>query len=150
MVKPVSEQGRKAVVLMADDSADQVDLVREAFAQCNAQVDLHHAAGGEQALAFLRHEPSYENAPRPDLLLLDIHMPRMDGYEVLTQVRADPAFHSLPVVVLSTSSEAADVRRMYALGCSSYMAKPVKFERLVEAVRQIDAYWFKVVLLPPK
>lgn len=149
MVKPVSEQARKAVVLMADDSADQADLAREAFVQCNARVDLHHVDSGEQCLAFLRREAPYGKAPRPDLLLLDIHMPRMDGYEVVERIRADPALRSLPVVVLSTSSDAADVRRMYALGCSSYMTKPVRFERFIEAMQQIEAYWFKLVLLPP-
>lgn len=149
MVKPVSEQARKAVVLMADDSADQVDLAREALAQCNARVELHHVDGGEQCLAFLRREAPYDNAPRPDLLLLDIHMPRMDGYEVMERIRADAALRSLPVVVLSSSADAGDVRRMYALGCSSYVTKPVRFERYVEAMRQIDAYWFRLVLLPP-
>jgi CheY-like chemotaxis protein len=148
MVKPVFEQTRKPVVLMADDSADQADLVREIFAQCNDRVELHHVDSGDHCLAFLRHEAPYGKAPRPDLLLLDIHMPRVDGYEVMEQLRADPALHSLPVVVFSTSSDAADVRRMYALGCSSYMTKPVEFERLIEAVRGIDAYWFRLVLLP--
>ena len=149
MVKPVSEQGRKAVVLMADDSADQADLVREAFAQCNTRLDLHHVVSGEQCLAFLRRQHPFERAPRPDLLLLDIHMPRMDGYEALEQIRADSALRSLPVVVLSTSSDASDVKRMYALGCSSYIPKPVKFERLVETMRGIDTYWFQLTLLPP-
>lgn len=150
MVKPVSEQqGRKAVVLMADDSADQADLVREAFFQCDARVEVHHVDTGDKCLAFLRHQSPFEDAPRPDLLLLDIHMPRMDGYEALVHIRADAELRLLPIVVFSTSADAADVKRMYVSGCNSYMTKPVKFERLVEAMRQLDAYWFKMILLPP-
>ena len=106
MVKPVSEQIRKPIVLMAEDSADQFDLMVEAFDQCNARVELHHVEAGDQCLAFLRRHPPFGKAPRPDLLLLDINMPRVDGYEVMEQLRADPALRDL-VRFLQQQAQAA-------------------------------------------
>lgn len=148
MTRPVFQQGRSAVVLLAEDNMDHAFLMREAFEETGLRVELHQVESGDRCLAFLRRQPPYQDAPRPDLLLLDIHMPRMDGYEVMEEISRDPALRSLPVVVLSTSSERHDVRRMYSLGCASYLTKPVGFEAFAEAVRLLAAYWFGLVILP--
>ena len=147
-VQPLSGQARNAVVLMAEDNPDHVFLTRESFDAARLRVDLHHVETGDACMAFLRREPPYENAPRPDLILLDIHMPRMDGYEVMEEISKDEALRSLTVIVLTTSADLLDVNRMYALGCSSYMTKPVDFKTFSDAVRQMAGYWFDLVILP--
>jgi two-component system, chemotaxis family, response regulator Rcp1 len=145
---PLTAQAHRAVILMAEDDADHVFLMREAFAEAKLRIDLHHVESGDQCLAFLRRQPPYENAPRPDLLLLDLHMPRVDGYEVMQQIAADPALRMLTVIVLTTSASPADVDRMYALGCKSYLTKPVDFEAFAAAIKQLTDYWFDLVILP--
>jgi two-component system, chemotaxis family, response regulator Rcp1 len=147
-VQPLAAQAHRAVILMAEDNPDHVFLMREAFAEAKLHVDLHHVESGDLCLAFLRRLPPYENAPRPDLLLLDLHMPRMDGYEVMQEIAADPDLRLLTVIVLTTSATAADVDRMYALGCKSYLAKPVDFEGFAGMVKQLAGYWFELVILP--
>jgi len=147
-VQPLAGQTHRAVILMAEDNPDHVFLMREAFTEAKLRVDLHHVESGDQCLAFLRRVPPYEDAPRPDLLLLDLHMPRMDGYEVMQEISADPALRSLTVIVLTTSATAADVNRMYALGCKSYLTKPINFDGFAGMVRQLTGYWFDLVILP--
>ena len=101
-------------------------------------------------MAFLRKQPPYADAPTPDLILLDLNMPVMDGREVLAEIVNDEALRHLPVVVLTTSYEAEDVHKMYQLRCNSYITKPVDFEKFVEAVRKLEDYWLTVVVLPGK
>jgi two-component system, chemotaxis family, response regulator Rcp1 len=144
----LAAQAHRAVILMAEDNLDHVFLMREALAEAKLRVDLHHVESGDLCLDFLRRLPPYENAPRPDLLLLDLHMPRMDGYEVMQEIAADPSLRSLTVIVLTTSATAADVDRMYALGCKSYLTKPVEFDGFAEMVKQLAGYWFDLVILP--
>jgi CheY-like chemotaxis protein len=148
MVQPIAQQSRKAVVLAAEDDPDHLFLVTESLQEARVQVDLHHVATGDQCLAFLRRQPPYENAPRPDLVLLDMHMPRMGGMEVMEVIDRDPALRCFPVIVLSTSAELSEVNRMYELGCSSYVTKPVDFVRYIEMVGQLANYWFELVVLP--
>jgi len=147
-VQPLAVQAHRAVILMAEDNLDHVFLMREAFTEAKLRVDLHHVESGDQCVAFLRRLPPYENAPRPDLLLLDLHMPRMDGYEVMQEISADPGLRSLTVIVLTTSATAADVDRMYALGCKSYVTKPIDFDGFAGMVRKLTGYWFDLVILP--
>jgi len=146
--QPLAAQAHRAVILMAEDNLDHVFLVREAFAEAKLHVDLHHVESGDQCMAFLRRVPPYENAPRPDLLLLDLHMPRMDGYEVMREISADPQLRSLTVIVLTTSATAPDVDRMYALGCKSYLTKPIDFDGFAAMIKQLTGYWFELVILP--
>lgn len=140
---------RPAVVLLVEDNEDHVFLTRESFAAARVRVDLHHVETGDQALRFLRRQPPYENAPWPDLVLLDLHMPRMNGYEVMQEISADPELQSLVVVVLTTSADEVDVQRMYALGCRSYLVKPISFEEFTRMVARLGDYWFELVVLPP-
>jgi CheY-like chemotaxis protein len=109
---------------------------------------LHVAENGESALAFLRREGSYGDAPRPDLVFLDLNLPRLDGREVLAQVKADPKLRSIPVVVLTTSDAEEDVLRSYDLHANAYVTKPVDFAAFLAAVRQVDEFFLTVARLP--
>lgn len=148
MIQPLSKQGREAVVLLVEDNPDHAFLTQEAFEEAQQKVRLLHVDNGENCLAFLRRQPPYDSAPRPDLILLDIHMPRMNGFEVMEAIVKDDALRGIPVVVLTTSAESLDVNRMYKLGCNSYLVKPGDFDIFTAAIRQLAEYWFNLVLLP--
>lgn len=146
-IKPISET-RIAKILLVDDNDDDVFLTREAFATANLRVNLEHVNNGEKCLQYLRKQAPYEDAVTPDLILLDMHMPVMDGYEVLSEIVKDEKLQHMPVVVLTTSYEAADIKKMYGLRCSSYITKPVNFESFVTAIGQLAGYWLTVVVVP--
>jgi CheY-like chemotaxis protein len=137
------------VLLVEDDPAD-VLLIEEAFADNKVRNRLHRVADGVEALQFLRREGQYADAPQPDLVLLDLNLPRMDGREVLAEVKADETLRQIPVVVLTTSKAEEDVLRSYKLHANAYVTKPVDFERFIEVVRQIDEFFVSVVKLPPR
>jgi CheY-like chemotaxis protein len=137
------------VLLVEDDPAD-VLLIEEAFADNKVRNRLHRVADGVEALQFLRREGQYADAPQPDLVLLDLNLPRMDGREVLAEVKADERLRQIPVVVLTTSKAEEDVLRSYKLHANAYVTKPVDFERFIEVVRQIDEFFVTVVKLPPR
>ncbi len=146
-VTPVADS-RFAEILLVDDNEDDVFLTREAFEAARLRVHLHHVDNGEKCLQFLRRQPPYENAPTPDLILLDMHMPVMDGHEVLSEIVKDQGLRHLPVVVLTTSYEAEDIQKMYGLRCSSYITKPVNFDNFVDAIGKLAGYWLTVVVMP--
>jgi two-component system response regulator len=148
VTQPLSKQDREAVVLLVEDNADHAFLTREAFEDVPQRISLQHVDNGEKCLAFLRRHPPYDAAPRPDLILLDIHMPRMNGYEVMESLANDEKLRGIPVVVLTTSAEILDVNRMYQLGCSSYLAKPGDFDVFTATLQQLAGYWFDLVILP--
>ena len=150
MNQPLAKMGREAVVLLVEDNLDHVFLTRESFDAAKLRVNLHHVESGDLCMAFLRRLPPYQDAPRPDLILLDLHMPRMDGFEVMAEIAKDEALRNLPVVVLTTSAESLDVSRMYGLRCSSYLTKPVDFESFTAAIRDLGNYWFNLVVLPQR
>jgi CheY-like chemotaxis protein len=137
------------VLLVEDDPAD-VLLIEEAFADNKVRNRLHRVADGVEALQFLRRQGQYADAPQPDLVLLDLNLPRMDGREVLAEVKADETLRQIPVVVLTTSKAEEDVLRSYKLHANAYVTKPVDFERFIEVVRQIDEFFVTVVKLPPR
>jgi two-component system response regulator len=112
--------------------------------------NVHHVKDGVDCMAFLRKEGKYVNVPTPDLILLDLNMPRKNGREVLTEMATDDILCYLRVIVLSTSSNDEEILNAYKLGCSSYIVKPVDFERFLVIMRLVAEYWFKVVMLPPK
>jgi CheY-like chemotaxis protein len=142
--------GRPAQVLLVEDNDNDMELTRLAFEMSNLLFRVHHVKDGVDCMAFLRKEGEYVDVPTPDLILLDLNMPRKNGREVLTEIMADAIFSYLRVVVLSTSSNDEEILKMYKLGCSSYIVKPVDFERFMEIVRSLAEYWFTVVMLPPK
>ena len=135
-------------VLMAeDDEGDQI-LVRKAFARSRAINTLTIVNDGEELMRYLRREPPYAEARHPDLLLLDLNMPKKDGREALAEIKADANLRHLPVIILTTSDADEDILRSYNLGANSYIQKPVTFEKLVEVVRTLSAYWLGIVKLP--
>lgn len=135
-------------VLLVEDNEDDVVLLRLGFDRAGVPVDLHVVDNGAACLHFLRREPPFSAAPRPDLVLLDLNMPVLDGRGTLAAIEADPALRDIPVVVLTTSAREEDVARMYRLRCAGYVVKPVDVDQFFAAVRTICAYWFTVVRLP--
>ena len=138
-----------SVLLVEDDPGDVV-LIREAFAHNKVYNSLNVVADGEQALRYVRGEGEFAGAPRPDLILLDLNLPRKDGREVLGEIKGDPELRTIPVVVLTTSEAEEDIVRSYDLHANAYVTKPVDFDRFVEVVRQIDDFWVSVVKLPQR
>ena len=145
MPKPV---GQPIEVLLVEDDPGDVLLIREAFEFNKVHNNLHVVNDGEQALHFLRKEGEYNEALRPDLVLLDLNLPRKDGREVLAEVKGDPELRTIPIVVLTTSEAEEDVLKSYQLHANAYVTKPVDFERFVSVVRQIDDFFVSVVRLP--
>ncbi|HVK19937.1 MAG TPA: response regulator [Actinokineospora sp.] len=135
------------VLLVEDDDGD-VLMTREAFEHYKIRNKLHVVRDGEQALRFLRREGDYADAPRPDLILLDLNLPRFDGLQVLAEIKADPRLRPIPVVVLTTSEAEEDILRSYELYANAYVTKPVDFDRFIEVVRKIDEFFVTVVKLP--
>ena len=135
-------------VLLVEDDPGDVLMTQEAFGQNKVSNTLHVVPDGVKAMDFLHKRGEYAEAPTPDLILLDLNMPRMDGREVLAAVKEDPHLRQIPVVVLTTSEAEADVLRSYELYANAYVTKPVDFDRFVEVVRQIDEFFIGVVRLP--
>ncbi len=139
---------RPIEILLVEDSATDVMLAEEALEEAKMRNNLHVVKDGVEALAFLRKEGKYADVPRPDLMLLDLNMPRKDGREVLAEVKADDELKQIPVVVLTTSQAQEDVLKAYGLHANCYISKPVDFEQFANVVRAIDQFWFTVVTLP--
>jgi CheY-like chemotaxis protein len=138
---------REINVLLVEDDPGDVLMTREAFDEyLHNRLDV--VTDGADALAFLRREEPYGDAPRPDLILLDLNLPRRDGREVLQEVKADPDLQHIPVIVLTTSQAEEDVLRSYQLHANAYVTKPVDFENFIEAIKQIDHFFVSVVKLP--
>ena len=137
-------------VLLVEDDPGDVLLIREAFEDNKVRNRLHVVSDGVEALAFLRREGEYADVPGPDLVLLDLNLPRKDGREVLAEIKGDEELKHIPVVVLTTSKAEEDVLRSYKLHANAYVTKPVDFDRFIEVVRQIDEFFVTVVKLPPR
>ena len=135
-------------VLLVEDDPGDVLMTREAFAEHKLRNTLHVVEDGVEAVAFLRREGRYADAPRPGLILLDLNLPRKDGREVLAEIKADESLRAIPVVVLTTSEAEEDVLRSYDLHANAYVTKPVDFERFIKVVQQIDDFFVTVVKLP--
>jgi CheY-like chemotaxis protein len=146
----VIEELRVIDVLLVEDDPGDVLMTREAFADHKVHNRLHVVNNGVDALAFLRREGEYADAPTPDLVLLDLNLPRLSGREVLTEVKNDPALRAIPVVVLTTSDSEDDVRASYSLYANAYVTKPVDFDSFIDVVRQIDDFFVSVVRLPAR
>jgi chemotaxis family two-component system response regulator Rcp1 len=142
------DMGEPIEILMVDDSMGDVRLAQEALKEARVRNRLSVVHDGEQAMAFLRRKDGYAEAPRPDLVLLDLNMPRMDGREVLAEIKGDPALRSIPVVVLTTSEAEADIVKAYDLHANAYITKPVDLEAFLDAVKVVEEFWLTVVRLP--
>lgn len=139
---------RPAEILLVEDNENDVLLTQEAFRKAKFAVKIHHVTDGIDCMAFLRKEGKFAGMPLPDLILLDLNMPRMDGREVLAEIVADEKLRHLPVVILTTSSDEQEILAMYNLRASSYIVKPVDFEQFQRVIKLLTDYWFTVVVLP--
>lgn len=135
-------------ILLVEDNPADVGLVEEAFRDGKLLYQIHVAEDGEKALRFLRREGSYATAPRPDVMLLDLNLPKKDGREVLEEVKHDPQLNTIPVIVLTTSDDEADVHRAYGLHANCYLTKPVDFEQFLHLIRSFENFWLQLVRLP--
>jgi chemotaxis family two-component system response regulator Rcp1 len=143
-----STNGRAIEILLVEDNPGDVRLTIEGLNEGKVRNNLHVARDGVEALQFLRHEGPFDDSPRPDLILLDLNLPRMDGREVLAAVKADAALKTIPVVVLTTSRAEQDVLRSYELQANCYITKPVDLEQFITVVKSIEDFWLTIVTLP--
>jgi len=135
-------------VLLVEDSPGAVRLTQEAFREANRAIHLNVATDGVEAMAFLRQEGTYRNAPRPDLILLDLNLPKMDGREVLAHIKEDAGLKTIPTVILTTSDAEADIVKSYQLQANCYLTKPVQLDAFESLVKSINDFWLTKVKLP--
>ena len=144
----IATPSRVVHILLVEDSPGDVRLTQEVLKDAQIANELHVAVDGVEALAFLRSQPPFEDSPVADLILLDMNLPRMDGRDVLREIRADPALCRIPVIMLTTSSAGGDVVTSYELGANCFITKPIDFDRFTEVVRSIEQFWLTVARLP--
>lgn len=137
-------------ILLVEDNPGDVRLVQEAMRAAKMRNRMHVVEDGVEAIEFLQRQGRFGDAPRPDLILLDLNLPRKDGREVLAEVKADPNLKRIPVVVLTTSAAEEDVLRAYNLHANCFVTKPVEFDQFMQVVKAIDGFWVSVVTLPKK
>ena len=135
-------------VLLVEDSPGDVRLTQEAFRDANTSIHLHVASDGVEAMAFLRHQGTHGNAPRPDIILLDLNLPKMDGREVLAHIKEDDSLKMIPTVILTTSDAEADIAKCYQLHANCYLKKPVQLNAFENLVKSINDFWLTKVELP--
>jgi CheY-like chemotaxis protein len=144
------EVGRPVDILLVEDNPGDVMLVEETLDDSRIRNRLHVVSDGEQAMEFVRRQGNHADAPRPDLILLDLNLPRKSGREVLREIKSDPDLKSIPVVVLTSSKSEEDVIKSYELHANAYISKPFDFQQFVKVMHAIEDFWFLIVKLPPK
>jgi len=142
LVKPIN-------ILLVEDNPGDADLAREALESSKMNNIMHVVDDGEKAMAFLRREGSFTDAPRPDLILLDLNLPKKDGRQVLAEIKADEGLRRIPVVILTTSRAEEDVLKTYDLHANCYITKPIDLNQFLHVVRSIEDFWLSIVVLPP-
>lgn len=135
-------------ILLVEDNSGDARLAQEALKENKVHNNIHHVKDGVEAMAFLRREVPYADVPFPDLVLLDLNMPRKDGREVLAEVKDDPALRLVPIVVLTTSAAERDLVKSYDLHANAYVIKPLDLDQFIEVVQAIQSFWFTIVKLP--
>ena len=141
--------GNLVEILMVEDNPGDVRLTQEALKESKVRNKMHVVGDGVEALAFLRREGQYAYAPRPDLILLDLNLPRKNGSEVLTEIKEDPDLRRIPVVILTISQAEEDILKTYDLHANCYITKPVDLDQFLKVVKSIEDFWFSIVKLPP-
>src|SRR5271167_2021081 len=149
-MKATGNEKRPMEVLLVEDSPGDVRLTREAFRDANSTIHLHVAADGVEAMQFLRHEGNHAGSPRPDLILLDLNLPKMDGREVLAHIKEDDRLKTIPTVILTTSEAEADIVKSYQLQANCYLSKPVALDAFENLVKSINDFWLTKAKLPPQ
>lgn len=142
------EKGKPIEILLAEDSPGDVRLTQEAFKESRLLNNLNIVGDGEEAMAFLCHEGKYAHAPRPDIILLDLNMPKKDGRETLAEIKTDDSLKGIPVVILTISKSEEDVLRSYADHANCYITKPIDIDKFFNVVKSIEDFWFTIVKLP--
>lgn len=146
----MDQNGRPAEILLVEDNPGDVELTREAMEDAKLTNTLHVVQDGVEAMKFLRRQGAYADSPRPDMILLDLNLPRKDGREVLAEIKSDDSLRIIPVIVLTTSRAEEDILKSYQLNANSYISKPVDFAGFARVVRSLQSFWFSVVILPPR
>ena len=141
---------RKFEILLVEDDSGDVDLTREALKEGKAKVNLSVVEDGVKALEYLRQESPYADGVRPDLILLDLNLPKKDGHEVLREIKSEENLKSIPVAILTTSDAELDILQAYDLGCNCYITKPAEFDQFVKVIDVLEFFWFRFVKLPPR
>lgn len=144
----VGKNGKPIDILLVEDNPGDVRLTMEAFKECKVNNKIHVVSDGMEAMAFLRREDRYSDAARPDLILLDLNLPKKDGREVLTEIKSDKDLRYIPVVILTTSQAEEDILRAYGLNANCYVSKPVDFNQFFKVVKSIKNFWLTIVNLP--
>ena len=144
------DTGAPIEILLVEDNPGDVRLTQEAVREAKIRNTLNVVIDGEQAIAYVRRQGEYADQPRPDLILLDLNLPRKDGREVLQDLKSDPDLHRIPVVVLTSSAAEQDILRTYDLYANAYVTKPVDLEQFMHAVSSIQDFWLNIVKLPPE
>jgi CheY-like chemotaxis protein len=144
-----SARQRLAHILLVEDSPADIELTRQALAEAEIETDVTVCADGEAAARYLRREGEHAQAPRPDLILLDLNLPKKDGRELLVEIKRDADLSLIPIVVLTTSASEEDVLHAYREHVNCYIRKPVRLQEFIDVVRTIDEYWLSIVTLPP-
>ncbi len=137
-------------ILLVEDNPGDARLAREALAESKIANEIHHVKDGVEAMAWLRRQPPFERATRPELILLDLNLPRMDGRQVLAAIKSDPDLKRIPVVILTISKDEEDILRSYNLHANCYITKPIDLMQFIKVVRSIEDFWLSIVKLPPK
>jgi len=145
----MSELGKPVEILLVEDNPGDARLAREALKDSKIRNSLSHVKDGVEALAFLRQQGDYAAAPRPDLILLDLNLPRKDGRQVLAEIKQDPDLQRIPVVVLTISKDEEDVLKTYNLHANCYITKPIDLGQFMKVVKSIEDFWLTIVKLPP-
>jgi two-component system, chemotaxis family, response regulator Rcp1 len=145
---PLPNGGKPIEILLVEDEVDQAELTMESLRDGRVRNRVHWVEDGEDAMAFLRRQGPFAGVPRPDLILLDLNLPRMNGHEVLTEVKHDPYLKRIPVVIMTTSDDEKDITRAYSEHANCYVTKPVDMDKFIEVVRSIEDFWLTVVHLP--
>jgi two-component system, chemotaxis family, response regulator Rcp1 len=148
MMQSIGTDATPIEVLLVEDSPGDVRLTREALKDAKVHINLHVVSDGAEAMAFLQQERAHANAPRPDLILLDLNLPKKGGREVLGEIKESPTLRSIPVVILTTSGSEADVLQSYLRHANCYIVKPVDLDGFLTVVKSIDNFWLSVVRLP--
>jgi chemotaxis family two-component system response regulator Rcp1 len=149
-MRVLGEEGMPLEILLVEDSPGDVRLTQEALRETSRSIHLHVVSDGVEAMAFLRKEGDHVDAPRPDFILLDLNIPKMDGREVLAQIKEDERLKTIPTIILTTSEAEADILRSYQLHANCYLTKPVQLEEFEDVVRSINDFWLTRVKLPPR
>ncbi len=144
-----SNSSRPVEILLVEDSPADVALTQEALVESKLNNNLHIVSDGEAAMEFLKRTGSYASKPRPDLIILDLNLPKKNGREVLAEIKADPDLRLIPVVIMTVSQDERDILESYKLNANCYIRKPVKFDEFIQIVKSIEHFWFTIVTLPP-